>query len=146
LKAAKIAFHKQFGGDIKDWELPIKWYAERSPILQESIRLLKAGKNTARIQYKDYSDPVALLFNGAVMTVTGRGSEPYRFYPDIFPSTDGGYDYMFLSIEIATDYKPGTVNICGIKLCETLFDYLEKIKWLHSIKVNIEDMYSWSNH
>ena len=27
--------------------------------------------------------------------------------------------------EVPLDYKPGMVNICGVKLSETVFDYLE---------------------
>lgn len=39
------------------------------------------------------------------------------------------YDKDFSEIQyyIIADYKPGTIKIAGITICETVFDYLENI-------------------
>lgn len=72
---------------------------------KEKLRKAKSGK--IRLAWKRYEDETSIYLNGAYISYIVKDGIPY-------------YRYV-----VPLDYKPGTIDIWGIKLCETVFDYLE---------------------
>lgn len=85
---------------------------------KEKLRKAKSGK--IRLAWKRYEDETSIYLNGAYISYVVKDGIPY-------------YRYV-----VPLDYKPGTIDIWGIKLCETVFDYLEN-KHILSVFDKIHD-------
>lgn len=105
---AELCFCKQF--HIKH---PIHMFS-----LPKEDSYLKSVKSNyirpVRLAWKSYNSKASIYLNGS--TVTKRYDE------------EGQYDYYEYSIP--ADYSPGIIQIKGIALSETVFDYLEQKGWL----------------
>lgn len=105
---AVSCFEKQFlatsiyDPEIKDNELVIE--------AKKKLKAQKSGK--IRLAWSKYTDETSIYLNGSYIS----------YYVD-----DGIPCYMY---EIPLDYKPGIIEINGIKISETVFDYLENKKIL----------------
>lgn len=88
--------------EINDNELVIE--------AKKKLKTQKSGK--IRLAWSKYTDATSIYLNGAYIT----------YYVD-----DGIPCYMY---EVPLDYKPGIIEINGIKISETVFDYLENKKIL----------------
>ena len=67
-----------------------------------------------RLAWKSYSSKASIYLNGSTVT---------KCYDE-----DGQYEYFAYSIP--ADYSPGIIQIKGLALSETVFDYLEQKGWL----------------
>lgn len=70
-------------------------------------KIKKNKSKKIRLAWKSYKDPTSIYLNGAYISYFVDDEVPYYRY------------------DVPVDYKPGTISICGITLCETVFDYLE---------------------
>jgi hypothetical protein len=105
---AELCFCKQF--HIKQ---PIHLY--NLPKEDSYLKSVRANyTKPVRLAWKTYSSKASIYLNGS--TVTKRYDE------------DGQYEYFEYSIP--ADYSPGIIQIKGIALSETVFDYLEQKGWL----------------
>ena len=71
------------------------------------VKQAKLKNTKVRLTWKSYTSKASIYLNGSYI-------EPYE--------QDGYKGYLY---EIHSDYKPGIINICGINISETVFDYLE---------------------
>lgn len=101
---AKECFNKQF--HIKNPIISFK--VPEDDVVKKAKEQIKQNK-TKKVQliWKTYDTRASIFLNGSTI---------YRVY-------DNGL--WFYCFEVPFDYKPGTIEICGIKLSETVFDYLE---------------------
>ncbi len=105
---AELCFCKQF--HIKH---PIHLF--HFPKEDSYLKSVKANyTKPVRLAWKSYSSKVSIYLNGS--TVTKRHDE------------DGKYECYEYSIP--ADYSPGIIQIKGITMSETVFDYLEQKGWL----------------
>ena len=108
LPTAVSCFEKQFlatsflDPEIKDNELVIE--------AKKKLRTQKSGK--IRLAWSKYTDATSIYLNGAYISYYVDDGIPYYLY------------------EVPLDYKPGIIEINGIKISETVFDYLENKKIL----------------
>lgn len=101
---AQICFAKQFHLKNPHWLFPIP---QDSKTKDAKKRLLKGEMKSVRLAWKSYNSKASILLNGSTMSITRNKSA------------------TFFSYHIPSDYKVGVVKIAGIKLSETVFDYLE---------------------
>ena len=101
---AQICFAKQFHLKNPHWLFPIPQDSKTKDVKK---RLLKGEMKSVRLAWKSYNSKASILLTGSTMSITR-----------IIGAT-------FLSYHIPSDYKVGVVKIAGIKLSETVFDYLE---------------------
>ena len=122
-EAAKLIFAKQFHIDNKykifcTGDMPS---LRKSPVVQKAYEKVckeaDQGNFDVKVQlyWKDYSEDIraALALNGGYLTMSAV---------DVYGETWAIPTYI-----APTDYKPGVIYIKGIKIHETLFDYLENI-------------------
>lgn len=108
LPTAVSCFEKQFLGtsfldpEIKDNELVIE--------AKKKLKAQKSGK--IRLAWSKYTDETSIYLNGSYISYYVDDGRPYYLY------------------EVPLDYKPGIIEINGIKISETVFDYLENKKIL----------------
>ena len=101
---AQICFAKQFHLKNPHWLFPIP---QDRRTKEAKKQLLKDKMKSVRLAWKSYNSRASILLNGSTMSITRiKGA-------------------TFISYHISSDYKVGVVNITGIKLSETVFDYLE---------------------
>ena len=96
---AQMCFCKQFHISNPIWlfNIPEDYVVKRA----------KLNKTKTKLTWKSYISKASIYLNGSYI-------EPYN-----------QDDYKGYLYEIHSDYKPGIINICGINLSETVFDYLE---------------------
>ncbi len=75
-------------------------------------KLLSKQTNIVRLAWKQYTSRASILYNGSTLFV---------FIDE--------YGYWW-SYDTPVDYKPGIININGITISETVFDYLENKGYL----------------
>ena len=99
---ASMCFCKQFHitNPLIQFDIP-----EDSVVRKAKNKLSK--ENRVRLVWNNYSTKASICLNGSYISN----------YQD-----ETGYYYMY---EINNDYKPGIINIAGIRISETVFDYLE---------------------
>ena len=109
LPTAVSCFEKQinmhqgiFYPEIKDNELVIE--------AKKKLKTQKSGK--IRLAWSKYTDETSIYLNGSYISYYVDDGRPYYLY------------------EVPLDYKPGIIEINGIKISETVFDYLENKKIL----------------
>lgn len=112
---AHICFCKQFNIHNPFFEPPFP--KEDDVIRNAKAKLTKDSCDKVRLTWNNYTNKTSILLNGSYM---------YLFI-------DETGDYFLY--EIPCDYKPGIINICGITLSETVFDYLENKKILSSLTI-----------
>lgn len=89
---------------------------EDSVVKKTKQELMKDHTKHILLQYKSYhADDESIILNGSTMTYHVKDENDPRDPCDCF-------DYW-----VSLDYKPGTINIAGITIVETVFDYLENI-------------------
>lgn len=110
-----------YGCFIKQFKIKYPWYSPSIPedivVKQAKQKLLSHEATKVKLTWKYYTSSASIYLNGS--------------YISIF--TDEGIDFFYY--EIPLDYKPGIINIYGIKLSETVFDYLENKGILEVIKL-----------
>jgi len=74
--------------------------------------LLEGKADRIRLTWSSYSTRASIYLNGSYISRRIDDEGDFFWY------------------EIPLDYKPGIINIYGITLSETVFDYLEKINVL----------------
>lgn len=128
-EAAKQCFCKQFHiQEHSSYQIP-----DNDEVIIKAKELLLSGKKqTVRLAWKDYNhSKCAIYLNGSEMYLY----EDYDLshLDDRFNIEDVEDYPCILSFFIDTnvDYKPGRVNIAGLTLSETVFDYLENIGLLY---------------
>ena len=89
-----------------------------SVIKSAKKKLLNKDCNRVRLAWKNYTSKASIYLNGSYLSIYVSDSNY------LSENNDGNdiYNYLY---EITCDYKPGTINICGITIVETVFDYLE---------------------
>ena len=102
---ARACFDKQFF--IYDPVIVPSLPEDDEIITAAKQKLLKGIANEVRLTWKDYSSKCAIYLNGSTISIM---------------ENEGTKAFLY---EIPLDYKPGIVNIGGIDLSETVFDYLE---------------------
>lgn len=108
LPTAVSCFEKQvtatsiYYPEIKDNELVIE--------VKKKLKTQKSGK--IRLTWSKYTDETSIYLNGSYISYYVDDGRPYYLY------------------EVPLDYKPGIIEINGIKISETVFDYLENKKIL----------------
>jgi len=113
---ALACFNKQFhtSNSIFSFSLP----DDDSVIKSAKKKLLNKDCNRVRLAWKNYTSKASIYLNGSYLSIYVSDSNY------LSENNDGNdiYNYLY---EITCDYKPGTINICGITIVETVFDYLE---------------------
>lgn len=102
---ASMCFCKQFhiANPLIQFDIP-----EDSVTTKAKNEIKNSKKSKVHLTWKNYSSKASIYLNGSYLS----------YYSD-----ETGNYYMY---EINNDYKPGIINICGITLSETVFDYLEE--------------------
>ncbi len=103
---AHMCFCKQFHLNAPIFPYPFP--DTNVSVIRKAKKKIQQNPNLqVRLAFPKYNSRASLLLNGA--TIEG-------FYDDC------GLCYLY---SWCNDYKPGIINICGITLSETCFDYLE---------------------
>lgn len=102
---ARACFDKQFF--IYDPVIMPPLPKDDDVIRNAKRKLLSNKASKVRLTWKSYTSPCSIYFNGSTISI----------FED-----EGRKVFLY---EVPLDYKPGMVNICGVKLSETVFDYLE---------------------
>lgn len=102
---AKMCFDKQFHVQSINYlpDLP----KDDVVIKRAKQQLLSGQKDSVRLAWKNYTSSASILYNGSIISL--HANEFGTFY----------------KYTINADYKPGIINIAGVTLSETVFDYLE---------------------
>lgn len=112
---ALVCFNKQFHlcNNIFNFSLP----DDDEVIKKAKKKLLNKECNEIRLVWKNYSNKASIYLNGSYLSI-------YTFDSNYLskPNNNSIQNYLY---RINCDYKPGTINICGIIIVETVFDYLE---------------------
>lgn len=82
---------------------------EDDMVRKAKVKLLKGQTDRIRLTWSEYSTRASIYLNGSYISRV----------------TDEEGDFFWY--EIPLDYKPGIINIHGVTLSETVFDYLENI-------------------
>ena len=99
---AHLCFCKQFHiNPFLDFKI------DNDEYLNKCISQINRTDKTKRLTWKTYTNPTSVYLNGSIKRYEKDVSE-IQYY-------------------IVADYKPGTIKIAGITICETIFDYLENI-------------------
>lgn len=112
---AKCCIQKQFFIRNPIWGVKI---IEDSKVKDAKDKLKINPKKEIRLAWSSYDSPASIYLNGSTLSI---------FW-------DEGIQYYKYTVPL--DYKPGIVTIKGIKVSETVFDYLEN-KGLLGIYTNI---------
>ncbi len=102
---ARACFDKQFF--IYDPIIMPSLPKDDDVIRNAKRKLLSNKASKVRLTWKSYTSPCSMYFNGSTISIFEDEGKKVFLY------------------EVPLDYKPGMINICGIKLSETVFDYLE---------------------
>lgn len=111
-----------YGCFLKQFKINNPWYTPSIPedivIKQAKQELLSHKTTKIKLTWKHYTSNASIFLNGSYIST----------YND-----DGANFFLY---EILLDYKPGVIDINGIKLSETVFDYLENKGILSIIKLS----------
>lgn len=112
---AQLCFLKQFhlNGNYKFFNFKIPEDERLKKFKEEAKR---TGK-PVRMSWPKYTSQASIFLNGSYVS--------YMWYFDMSGNIFYNYTYRIIN-----DYKPGIINICGITISETVFDYLENKGYL----------------
>jgi len=111
---AKLCFFKQF--HLSDDFTMIDFDIPEDARLRKFKEEAKRTGRPVRMSWPKYTSQASILLNGSYVS---------------YMSDYGHGKISWYSYDIINDYKPGIININGVTISETVFDYLENKGYLY---------------